>query len=207
MMSAGFLSVLTGYFLYVAAGFLIVPFLVVYILEDLGGRRSRNRDGFLGPKVWLSFLMSVSGQVVLAGVAFLLALTLDESLFRSDGEPMMWKTAWGLVVGGSLASICPIVILLFRVPRRGPVAVYLKALGINGFLTGMVFTIALVVTVVLLFQGADSGNGTAAAIALAYAIATVILGGALTGRSVREYSVKEYSGETSREDEEERADG
>ena len=30
---------LTGYFLYIAVGFLIVPFLIVYVLEDLGGVR------------------------------------------------------------------------------------------------------------------------------------------------------------------------
>ncbi len=54
----------------------------------------------------------------------------------------MWKNAWGLIVGGSLASVYPIVIHLFRIPRRGPAAVFRKAMGINGLLTGMVFTIA-----------------------------------------------------------------
>ena len=177
---------LTGYFLYIAVGFLIVPFLIVYVLEDLGGRRSGNRDGHLGTKVWLTFLMSVSGQVVLAGVAFLLALMLDESLSRFDEESRLWKTAWGLIVGGLLASSYPIVIHRFCVPRRGPAAVFRKAIGINGFLTGMVFTIAIVVTVVLFFQGADSGAGTAAAIAIVYSVATIILGGVLTRRSEEE---------------------
>lgn len=130
---------------------LIVPFVIVYILADVHGRRVGERDPNLGAKVLFSLLLSVCAQIALTGLALFFA-----TLFDSDLDGDMRKTALALIVAGVSSSAFPIA-FWSRLQGMGSFNMGQKALGINAIVTGLVFVTAFTVFVVMLFNGENVG--------------------------------------------------
>lgn len=146
---------------------LLTPLIVLYILRDIQGRKAQNRDAHLGAKVVLSFLSSLAFQLVLLGVAVFLASVFEGGHFSS----YIRKVALGLVLGGAMGGALPLL-LLFRVRQPGDTSgIERAALGLNGCVTGAIFTLAVTVMMIALFL--ESRITIPLAIVLTYVPATL----------------------------------
>lgn len=145
--------------------FIGLPFLLTYVLADVHGKRTNQRDPNLGAKVLLSFLLTLSFQLLLAGATILIARILNDDL----GKDAV-KTASGLIVGSGIAAILP-ALLLRRVATDG-CAILRRAVGINALMTGMLFVISTVIVCVMLFH--EENVAVPASVAFVYGIATAV---------------------------------
>lgn len=126
---------------------LVLPFVIIYILEEVRGRRSGDRDPHLGAKLVSMLFMSVAGQIALLGLTALLAGMVDE---RLGGEAIS-KNAFGLVCGGLAAGVLPLLIYR-RVAGNGHDRVMRQAFGVNAIVTLTIGTFAVVSTFLVLFN-------------------------------------------------------
>lgn len=151
----------------VMAYVLIVPFGVMYILEEIRGWRTGARDPNLGARLVSTLFLSVSAQVALAGLAALLAGLVEDQL----GGETVRKNALALVFGGIAAGVMPLLVYR-RVADDARGTVTRQALGINAIVTGAVATlatvaasltffnegrVAAVVVIMLVYAGATTG--------------------------------------------------
>lgn len=153
--------------------YLIIAFILVYFAADGQGRRAGDRDPALGARIVTTFLLTITFQTALAGLALLLAAVFE------GGPDMMFKMSIGLVVGAGIGSVLPLVVHKTRLPRLTGTAtdrVARKAMGINAVLTGTASTAALMAVTVGLIAGGDI-QPAMVAVALAYtggAVLTVL---------------------------------
>ena len=126
---------------------LVLPFLVVYILEEVRGRRSGDRDPNLGAKTVSMLFLSIATQIALLGLTALLAGMVDDRL----GGDMVSKNAFGLVCGGLAAGVLPLLIYR-RVAGNGHDRVMRQAFGVNAIVTLAIGTSAVVTTFLVLFN-------------------------------------------------------
>lgn len=126
---------------------LFVPFIIMYILEEIRGRRAGDRDPQLGVKLVSTLFLSVAFQAALMGLAGLLAVLVDDRM----GSEMVGKNALGLLCGGLAAGVMPLVIYR-RVAGNGHARFGRQALGVNAVITGAVATIAIISTSMVIFN-------------------------------------------------------
>lgn len=150
----------------VMAYVLIVPFGVMYVLEELRGWRSGGRDPNLGARVVTALLLSVCAQVALGGLAALIAGFVEEQL----GGELVRKNALALVFGGIAAAALPLVMVRrLAEDRRGTIT--RQALGINALVAGAVTTFAIFATSLAFFN--DGKIAALVVVALTYGGATM----------------------------------
>jgi hypothetical protein len=131
--------------------YLVVAFVLVYFAADAQGRRSGTRDPAIGGRIVTTFLLTIGFQAVLGGLALFLAGILD-------GHEMPTKLGIGLVVGGVLSSVFPLIVHKTKLTElSGGAADFVgrKALGINAILAGTVSTATLIGASVALVSGGD----------------------------------------------------
>lgn len=145
---------------------LFVPFVIMYILEEIRGRRAGDRDPLLGAKLVSTLFLSVAFQVALAGLTAVLAALVDD---RIGGETVT-KNAIGLLFGGVAAGVMPLLIYR-RVAGNGHGRFARQALGINAIITGAVATVALISTSMVIFN--EGRLAALITVDLVYAIATM----------------------------------
>lgn len=132
--------------------YLIIAFILVYFAADGQGRRAGDRDPALGARIVTTFLLTITFQTALAGLALFLAAIFE------GGPDMMVKLSIGLVVGAGVGSVLPLVVHKTRLPRLSGAAtdrVARKAVGINAVLTGTASTAALMGVTTALIAGGD----------------------------------------------------
>ena len=110
------------------------PFVIIYVLAELQGQRSGKRAPMLGTRALLGLFATASAQLVLAGLALVVAYLLDDGV----GKPMM-KNGVGLLLGGVLSGVLPAFFIKTRCRLDGPEGLWNKALGINAAVAGSVF--------------------------------------------------------------------
>jgi hypothetical protein len=154
-----------------------LSFLVMYVLGAVRRDKAENPDRFLGARVFLLMMVSMSYQIVLFGLSQMLASALEEDAvsYSTSGERSNQRMdmALGTMLGGFIAAIYPTVLyILVRVrdSRRDPVL--RSSLGLNAILTGVVFTI--LVTALMIDMMLDQGS-TDELVAMTF----VYLGGSL----------------------------
>jgi|GEM_PF-3097082 len=151
-MFSGMFEGIAAMLVVVIAIYLVIAFVLVYFAADAQGRRSGNRDEGLGARIVTSFLLTLTFQAALAGIALFLAALFD------GGPEIMTKMGIGLIVGAGVASILPLVVQKSRVPALSAGArdfVGRKAIGINAIVTGAGSTVGLMGICVGLIVGED----------------------------------------------------
>ncbi|MCH8921531.1 MAG: hypothetical protein IIA67_00105 [Planctomycetes bacterium] len=135
----------------------LAPFLVIYILGRVRENREGGPDGTLGPRIFLTLMMSVAFHIVLIGITMALA-----EQFKFDRRVMnpsdRYATALGMILGGGLAGAYPTAVYLLRYTRPSPAGVFRAALGINAIYTGIVFSVAITATTVSLLNEGSQIN-------------------------------------------------
>lgn len=126
---------------------MFLPFVIIYILEEIRGRRAGDRDPNLGAKMVSTLFISVAAQIALLGITALLAGMVDDRL----GGEMISKNAFGLVCGGLAAGVLPLL-LYRRVAGNGHDRVVRQAFGVNAVVTLVIGTFSLVTTFLVLFN-------------------------------------------------------
>lgn len=126
---------------------LFVPFVIMYILEEIRGRRAGDRDPHLGAKLVSTLFLSIAFQVALAGLTALLVSLVDDRL----GNESVTKNAIGLLFGGVAAGVMPLVVYR-RVAGDGHGRFARQALGVNAIITGSVASVALIGTSLVIFN-------------------------------------------------------
>jgi hypothetical protein len=124
------------------AVYLIVAFVLIYFAADRQGRTEGARDPALGARVMTSFLLTLAGQVVVAGLAILGAAMVE----GGDGSKMAAKVALGLILGGGLACGLPLA-LRRRIAALSAGArdlVSRKAWGVNAIIAGLASAAGLI---------------------------------------------------------------
>jgi hypothetical protein len=144
---------------------LVVPFVIMYILEEIRGRRSNSRDPQLGAKVVSTLFLSVAFQVALMGLAAFIAGVVDDRL----GGDTLSKNAMGLLTGGLVAGIYPLLVYR-KVAGNGHTRIARQALGVNALLTGSTATFSTVTFFMVLFN--DGRLGAIVAVMLVYIAAS-----------------------------------
>lgn len=144
---------------------MFVPFVIMYILEEIRGRRAGDRDPQLGAKLVTTLFLSVAFQVALMGLAAFLASIVDERL----ASETLSKNALGLLTGGLVAGIYPL--LAYRkVAGNGHPRIARQALGVNALVTGATATFSTVTFFMVLFN--DGRLGAIVAVMLVYIAAS-----------------------------------
>jgi hypothetical protein len=144
---------------------LFVPFVIMYVLEEIRGRRSNSRDPQLGAKLVSTLFLSVAFQIALMGLAAFLAGIVDE---RLGGETLS-KNAIGLLVGGLVSGIYPLLVYR-KVAGNGHARIARQAFGVNALITGTVATFSTVSFFMVLFN--DGKLGAIVAVMLVYIVAS-----------------------------------
>lgn len=144
---------------------LFVPFVIMYILEEIRGRRTDSRDPQLGAKLVSTLFLSVAFQIALMGLAAFFAGVVDDRL----GGETLTKNATGLLVGGLVAGIYPLLVYR-KVAGNGHGRIFRQALGVNALITGTVATFSTVSFFMVLFN--DGRLGALISIMLVYIAAS-----------------------------------
>ena len=141
----GAVAVLVGLLLYMT----ILAFLIVYILGYVKGKKEGRKDPLLGSKVMLTFFMTICFQLILLALAVLLA---SSTMKHAPGK--LAEILTGLMLGALVAGIYPSVMYLAVVRGRGAFKVGRKALGLNAVITGIVSTLGIIATFVMMLADA-----------------------------------------------------
>jgi hypothetical protein len=148
---------------------LALPFLYIYLVHDYAGRREGNRDPLLGSKVFTTLMMTVAGQLMLAGLAFIAV-----GLASEGDSSYLIKSGFGLELAGLVIGVFPTVLYYTRVRTVAGARVAHQALGLNALLAGIVFTITFVVACQGLVHSGDVAEPLA--VAVIYGLAMIITG-------------------------------
>src|SRR5690606_19104941 len=97
-------------------------------------------DPLLGSKVFTTLMMTVAGQLVLAGLAFIAV-----GLVGDGDSSFVIKTGFGLELAGLVVGVFPTVLYYTRVRTSAGARIAHQALGLNALLAGIVFTAMFVV--------------------------------------------------------------
>jgi hypothetical protein len=136
--------------LMVALPGLLMPFLYIYLIHDYSGRRQGKRDPMLGAKVFTALLMTLCGQLALAGVTFIgVAIVMEGS-----GE-YLTKTGAGLITAGVIVGAYPTFLYFTKVRSPTGANIAHQALGLNALVSGMAFLGGAIVLSQALFHDAD----------------------------------------------------
>jgi hypothetical protein len=146
---------------------LAVPFLYIYLLHDYTGRRTGTRDPLLGAKIATTLMMTIGGQLALAGLAMVAISVVGDG----DTSGTM-KSGFGMLLAGGIVAALPTVLYLTRIRTEGGARVGHQALGLNAILTAAVFTGAVIVACQAVFH--DFAVAEALAVALVYGPAMVV---------------------------------
>lgn len=131
----------------VVAYVLFIPFVIMYILEEVRGRRTNSRDPQLGAKLITTLFMSIAFQVALIGLTAMVCTIVDERM-ESD---YVRRSALGLLSGGLVAGIYPL--LAYRkIADNGHARIARQALGVNALLTGAVAMFATISLFLVMFN-------------------------------------------------------
>ena len=131
--------------------YLVVAFVLVYFAADAQSRRSGTRDPAIGGRIVTTFLLTIGFQSALGGLAVFLAGLLDD-------REMPMKIGLGMILGGVLSSIFPLVMHKAKLATLSAGTtdfVGRKALGINAILAGTVSTATLIGASVAIVSGGD----------------------------------------------------
>jgi hypothetical protein len=148
---------------------LALPFLYIYLVHDYAGRRQGDRDPALGSKVFTTLVMTLAGQLALAGLAIAAAAIAADG--PSEGPV---KTGIGLGLAGLIVGAFPTFLYVTRVRGQGAARVGHQALGLNALFAGMAFAGAVVISCQALVHGEKLGQPVA--VAVVYGAAMVALG-------------------------------
>jgi hypothetical protein len=146
---------------------ILLPFLYIYLLQDLVGRRDGTRDPNLGVQIMLTCLMTVGTQVAVIGAALIAA-----SFPAEDPGGDLFKTGMGLILGGAIGGGFPSFVYLTHARAEGTGRIGHKALGMNAALFGLTFSAIATVTSVAAFH--EEKIGEPVAMGLVYLVATVV---------------------------------
>lgn len=152
----------------VVAYVLFIPFVIMYILEEVRGRRTNSRDPQLGAKLITTLFMSVAFQVALIGLTAMVCTIVDERM-ESD---YVRRSALGLLSGGLVAGIYPL--LAYRkIADNGHARIARQALGVNALLTGAVAMFATISLFLVMFN--EGKLASMVTITLFYIVASRVL--------------------------------
>jgi hypothetical protein len=127
-----------GGFIWILPAMILLSFLVIYVVGDIGGRREGRRDPLLGAKVFLTFLATVGVQTALAAVALLLG-----EFFETGDYGEALQEAGGWLLGGGIVAAYAAMAYYTRMRLYGTHRVLRQAVGLNAIVTGLVFAFAL----------------------------------------------------------------
>jgi hypothetical protein len=144
----------------------LLPFLYLYLLQDLAGRREGTRDPNLGTQVMLTALMTVGVQLAVGGLAMIAG-----SIPAEHGDDIR-KTGSGLLLGGLIAGAFPTYIYMTRVRAESVSRIGHKALGLNAAVFGLAFTAIATIVSIAMFHEEDIGEPIA--VAIVYLAASVV---------------------------------
>lgn len=150
--------------------YLVVAFVLVYFAADAQSRRTGSRDEGLGLRIVTSFLLTLTFQTALAGLALLLAGLLDGQ------DEFMVRMGLGLLLGSVVSSILPFIVHKTRAPALSagaPDMVRRKTVGINAIITGAVSTAGLMGICVTLTMEFDM-NAAAVAVVMVYTAGAIL---------------------------------
>ena len=139
-----------------------LSFLVVYVLGAVRRDKSDNPDRFLGARVFLLMMVSLSFQISLFGLSQTFASAMKEgavggSSIQRESENRDMDLAIGILLGGLISAIYPTVIYILvrlRDARKDPV--FRSALGLNAIITGALFTV--LVTALMIDMMLEQGS-------------------------------------------------
>lgn len=146
---------------------LFVPFVIMYVLEEIRGRRAGDRDPQLGAKLISTLFLSVAFQAALAGFAALLAGLVDDRL----GGDIVRKNAMGMLFGGLAAGAMPLLVYR-KVAGNGHVRFARQALGVNAIITGAAATVAIISTSLVFFN--EGGVAAGLVVVVIYVTAALL---------------------------------
>lgn len=139
----------------------LIAFGVIYILGRSEGSRTGVRDPYLGAKVVASLMVTVSFQMVLAGVAIGCAM-----FFRTETVEKIYKTAGPLVLAGMLNSLLPLVAYWSRIHGKGNSNAIRQAIGLNAVVNSLSFSTALTALTYMLLNNTEGLSSALAATAV-----------------------------------------
>ncbi len=133
----------------------LIAFAVIYLMGRAEGSRTGVRDPYLGAKVAISLMLTISLQMTLAGTA------LGASMFfRYESFEKIYRTAGPLVISGLLNALLPFLVYMFRIHGKGNSNVIRQSFGLNAVVNSLVFAGALTATTYMFLNDATDKNLT-----------------------------------------------
>jgi hypothetical protein len=153
----------------------LLPFLVIYLVHDFIGRRDRSRDPLLGAKLFTTMIMSLGGQLLLAGLA-----TIGVGV-TGTGPEELTRTGAALALAGVLVAGYPALLHAARLRGTSGARVGHQVLGLNAILVSLAFAGFTVWTCQAVIHEADAAEPAVAA--AIYGVAMVVCGFLLQRRA------------------------
>jgi hypothetical protein len=153
-----------------------MTFGVIYVLNAVRGWRTGRREAMLGGQVFLGLMLTASLQIFLVGLTALLWRLLEGDTFDTAA-----KVGGGMILGGALGAVYPLLVYLARVRSASSGRVLRQGLGVNAVFTGMVFVIAVTISMTLWINDAEQSSLPVTLTAV-YFIANVICSAPLLSR-------------------------
>lgn len=135
----------------------LLAFGVIYIMGRAEGSRTGVRDPYLGAKVVIGLMMTVSFQMILVGSAIGTAL-----FFKFESMEKVYRAAGPLVISGFLNSLMPLAAYWFRIHGKGGSNVIRQSVGLNAVVSSLMFSGSLTVSTYLYL---NNGEGLSSALA------------------------------------------